>query len=210
MAGGDLNPLNSWIVYLTVGVVLGGFVSGWLNGRIKFETNKGPNISKHRAGCSPSSAAALWAMAHVWRAAAPPGRRYPAARCSRWAVGHSCLRYLAAPTPWPTSSASCGTRRKKWLLSRLILVELFGEYGAYLIFLLIGFCFGYALEIGGFAKSTKLAAQFYFKDLTVLKVMFTGIIVAMLGSSWPRPSACWTTTWSGSTPPTCGRESSAA
>ena len=46
MAGGDLNPLNSWIVYLTIGVVLGGFSSGWLNGRVKVETVKGPNISK--------------------------------------------------------------------------------------------------------------------------------------------------------------------
>ena len=48
LAGGDLNPLRSWIVYLTVGVVLGGLVSGWLNGRIKLETNKGPNITKHQ------------------------------------------------------------------------------------------------------------------------------------------------------------------
>lgn len=46
MAGGDLNPLDSWIVMLTVGTVIGGFVSGWLNGRVKVETNKGPNISK--------------------------------------------------------------------------------------------------------------------------------------------------------------------
>lgn len=46
MAGGDLNPLQSWIVYVTVGVVLGGMASGWRNGRIKVETNKGPNISK--------------------------------------------------------------------------------------------------------------------------------------------------------------------
>jgi uncharacterized membrane protein YedE/YeeE len=46
LAGGDLNPLKSWIVYLTVGVVLGGFFSGWLNGRVKLETVKGPNISK--------------------------------------------------------------------------------------------------------------------------------------------------------------------
>lgn len=57
---------------------------------------------------------------------------------------------------------------------------LFGNFGAYLIFLLIGFAFGYALEISGFGKSTKLAAQFYFKDLTVLKVMFTAIVVAMV------------------------------
>jgi hypothetical protein len=46
MAGGDKNPLDSWIVMLTVGTILGGFVSGWLNGRVKLETNKGPNISK--------------------------------------------------------------------------------------------------------------------------------------------------------------------
>ena len=58
---------------------------------------------------------------------------------------------------------------------------LFGQYGGYLVFLAIGFFFGYALEIAGFGKSSKLAGQFYFKDLTVLKVMFTAIIVAMVG-----------------------------
>ncbi len=63
----------------------------------------------------------------------------------------------------------------------LNLTELLGQYGFYLVFLVIGFFFGYALEIAGFAKSDKLAAQFYFKDLTVLKVMFTAIIVAMVG-----------------------------
>ena len=62
----------------------------------------------------------------------------------------------------------------------LNVTELLGQYGAYLVFLVIGFGFGYALEIGGFGNSKKLAAQFYFKDLTVLKVMFTGIIVAMV------------------------------
>lgn len=46
MAGGDRNPLDSWVVFVTVGAVLGGFVSGLLNGRLKVETNKGPNISK--------------------------------------------------------------------------------------------------------------------------------------------------------------------
>lgn len=43
---------------------------------------------------------------------------------------------------------------------------------------LIGAGFGAALEMGGFGDTRKLAAQFYFRDLTVLKVMFTGIIVA--------------------------------
>lgn len=50
---------------------------------------------------------------------------------------------------------------------------------SYLVFLLIGFAFGFTLEMSGFGNSQKLAAQFYFKDLTVLKVMFTAIIVAM-------------------------------
>jgi hypothetical protein len=45
MAGGDKNPLESWVVFVTLGVLLGGFVSGWRNGRIKLETNKGPQIS---------------------------------------------------------------------------------------------------------------------------------------------------------------------
>lgn len=63
----------------------------------------------------------------------------------------------------------------------LLLTEILGKPGAYLIYLLIGFAFGFVLEISGFGYSPKLAAQFYFKELTVLKVMFTGIVVAMLG-----------------------------
>lgn len=63
----------------------------------------------------------------------------------------------------------------------LNLTELIGQYGAWLAFLVIGFAFGYALEISGFGDSPKLARQFYFQEMTVLKVMFTGIIVAMVG-----------------------------
>jgi rhodanese-related sulfurtransferase len=59
-----------------------------------------------------------------------------------------------------------------------------GEFAPYLIYLLIGFFFGYVLEIAGFASSKKLAAQFYFKDMTVLKVMFSAIVVAMVGIFW--------------------------
>jgi rhodanese-related sulfurtransferase len=63
----------------------------------------------------------------------------------------------------------------------LNMTQLFGQYGAYLVFLAIGFAFGYVLEIAGFGHSPKLAAQFYFKEQTVLKVMFTAIVVAMVG-----------------------------
>jgi uncharacterized membrane protein YedE/YeeE len=47
MAGGDKNPLDSWVVFVTIGTVIGGFVSGWRNKRLGFETVKGPNISRN-------------------------------------------------------------------------------------------------------------------------------------------------------------------
>lgn len=50
----------------------------------------------------------------------------------------------------------------------------------YVLFGLIGFAFGYTLEMSGFGDSRKLAAQFYFTELTVLKVMFTAIVTAMV------------------------------
>ncbi len=50
----------------------------------------------------------------------------------------------------------------------------------YVLFAIIGFAFGYTLEMSGFGDSRKLAAQFYFTELTVLKVMFTAITVAMV------------------------------
>lgn len=55
LAGGVKNPLDSWIVFVTFGVLLGGFASGWLNGRVKVETGKGPQISKRTR----------WAMAFI-------------------------------------------------------------------------------------------------------------------------------------------------
>jgi hypothetical protein len=50
----------------------------------------------------------------------------------------------------------------------------------YVLFGFIGFAFGYTLEMSGFGDSRKLAAQFYFTELTVLKVMFTAIVTAMV------------------------------
>ena len=45
----------------------------------------------------------------------------------------------------------------------------------------LGFLFGFALERAGFGNARKLAAQFYLHDMTVFKVMFTAILVAMVG-----------------------------
>jgi len=47
MAGGDRNPLDHWIVWEVAGILLGGFVSGMLRGRVKLQTYHGPQISAH-------------------------------------------------------------------------------------------------------------------------------------------------------------------
>ena len=64
------------------------------------------------------------------------------------------------------------------------LTALLGVSGSYLIYLTIGVSFGFILESCGFGDSRRLAAQFYFSDLRVLKVMFTAIVVAMLLVFW--------------------------
>jgi rhodanese-related sulfurtransferase len=68
----------------------------------------------------------------------------------------------------------------------------------------VGFGFGAVLEMGGFGDTRKLAAQFYLRDLTVLKTMFTAIVVAALlifgasslglldlGRVWVNPTYLW-------------------
>jgi hypothetical protein len=53
-----------------------------------------------------------------------------------------------------------------------------GSLAWFLTPFLVGVGFGAVLEMSGFGDSRKLAAQFYLKDLTVLKVMFSAIVVA--------------------------------
>jgi uncharacterized membrane protein YedE/YeeE len=43
--GGEKNPLDSWLIFEVLGVVVGGLVSGAMTGRLKKETNKGNQIS---------------------------------------------------------------------------------------------------------------------------------------------------------------------
>jgi len=57
----------------------------------------------------------------------------------------------------------------------------FNDEFSLVLALVIGIGFGFFLERAGFGSGRKLAAQFYFTDMTVLKVMFTAILTAMLG-----------------------------
>jgi uncharacterized membrane protein YedE/YeeE len=59
-----------------------------------------------------------------------------------------------------------------------------GEVASLGIALGIGIVFGWFLERGGLGNARKLAGQFYLTDFTVLKVMFSAILTAMLGLFW--------------------------
>ncbi len=62
--------------------------------------------------------------------------------------------------------------------------SLFGDTASLAVALLVGVAFGWFLERGGLGSARKLAGQFYLRDFTVLKVMFTAIVTAMLGLFW--------------------------
>ena len=49
---------------------------------------------------------------------------------------------------------------------------------------LVGVLFGFFLEQAGFGSSRKLTGIFYFQDMAVLKVMFTAVVVALLGTRY--------------------------
>jgi thiosulfate/3-mercaptopyruvate sulfurtransferase len=53
---------------------------------------------------------------------------------------------------------------------------------AYLAAFIIGLLFGLVLEQAGFGSSKRISGVFYFRDMSVIKVMFTALITAMLGA----------------------------
>jgi uncharacterized membrane protein YedE/YeeE len=64
----------------------------------------------------------------------------------------------------------------------LYMKDFFGFPSALVLGTLLGFAFGFVLERAGFGRASVLAAQFYFRDNRVLKVMFSAIVTAMLGT----------------------------
>jgi hypothetical protein len=63
----------------------------------------------------------------------------------------------------------------------LYMKDAFGHQVGLVLGVTIGFGFGFVLERSGFGRGNLLAAQFYFTDMRVLKVMFTSIVTALLG-----------------------------
>ena len=45
---GDESPMKSWLVFQSLGVLMGGLISGAMAGRLKFKLEKSPKISKNK------------------------------------------------------------------------------------------------------------------------------------------------------------------
>lgn len=63
----------------------------------------------------------------------------------------------------------------------LYMMGAFSYWTNMLLSLVIGFFFGFVLERAGFGDSRNLTNIFYFRDMRVLKVMFSALCTAMVG-----------------------------
>jgi len=59
-----------------------------------------------------------------------------------------------------------------------------GSTGALAIAVGLGIAFGWTLERAGLGSARVIAGQFYGRDFTVFKVMFSALLTAMLGVFW--------------------------
>jgi len=57
----------------------------------------------------------------------------------------------------------------------------FSEETSLIVAFVLGLGFGWFLERAGFGSANKLTSQFYGRDMSVFKVMFTAIVTAMVG-----------------------------
>jgi len=70
------------------------------------------------------------------------------------------------------------------MINTLYAADALNSTAGFAFSVLIGFFFGVALERAGLASSRKIAAIFYFRDMTVLKVMLTAITTAAIGLAY--------------------------
>lgn len=67
------------------------------------------------------------------------------------------------------------------MIETMLLTDALSGPAGFLAALLVGIGFGFVLEQAGFGSSRRIAGVFYFTDMTVIKVMFTGLVTATIG-----------------------------
>ncbi len=178
LGDGSRSPLKDWLVFEVLGVFVGGFLSGVLANRSNSSVEKGPRITTR------------WRLAlRLYRRRADGHRRQD--RAGLHQRPGADRRRAAQRGQLGLHVVRLRRRLRRGLLLQkamdLIMnapfykFGLFGDEASFIIAFVIGIGFGFFLERAGFGSGRKLAAQFYLRDLSVLKVMFTAIITAMTG-----------------------------
>ena len=180
--GASGGPWFDWLIFELIGVAIGGVLSAWLAGRLRFEVERGPRLSRNGRLATAFGGGAIMGLGAVLaqrlhERTGVDGRR--AAQCWKLAVHDRRVRrrlHRRAARP----------ARLDLTIMRAPFFEfgVFGDHGALIAAVLIGIAFGWCLERAGMGSARKLAGQFYLTDLTVFKVMFSAIITAMLGAFW--------------------------
>src|SRR4029077_11101672 len=164
-----------WLVAGIAGVIFGGLLSAARRGRLPPRRRRRAALARRARRCCRGSGGAA-------RAAGLRVRR-------RRGHGH---RRRARPRLHERPGVErrrVAERRQLGLHARRvrggIRARAGDEVGMALMFALaIGIAFGFTLERAGLGTAPKLAGQFYLADFTVMKVMFTAIVVAMTGAFW--------------------------
>ena len=92
LAGGSKDPLDDWVVFMVAGAMIGGFTSGWLNGRLKSKRTKDPTSPCANAGSWHSRRRHHGYGARMARAALGLSPCRVAQFCPL-ARGHLCFRF---------------------------------------------------------------------------------------------------------------------
>jgi len=100
MAGGSTNPLDNAFVFLTIGILIGGFTSGYFHNRLSFTTGKGPALPIRHAGEWLFWEVSSWAMEPVLPVAVHLAKDCQGAPFCQWGVGCSYWLFLQGPTVW--------------------------------------------------------------------------------------------------------------
>ncbi|MEZ4617837.1 MAG: YeeE/YedE thiosulfate transporter family protein [Caldilineaceae bacterium] len=99
--------MDDWVVPMVFGTLAGGLVSGWLNGRLKGRTNKGPNISNRRRWVWAFVGGVIMGYGARWRALHLVRRCRVGPRSPSF-VGLYVCRLWRGLMRWPTLCGGCG------------------------------------------------------------------------------------------------------
>ena len=170
------HPLNDYVVFMMVGLLIGSFVASWLAGEFRFEVLRGPRSSVAYRLILALSGGVLG------RLRGTPRQRLhqrPGPRRRGRVVG----RFVGLPDVHFCRRLAGRLVRQK----TMDLIAPFAKTGVITtaanlwLAIPIGFIFGFALFHAGFTDSRRIAWAFYFKDVGVPIVMFSAIATGMLG-----------------------------